>query len=61
MQLKPRDDRQYRALLGLSEKKFEALLHAFEIVYEETQEAAYQASLGFGRRQRRPGGGQKGH
>lgn len=60
MALKLRNDRQYRALLGLSAEKFQALLKVFEKVYVEAQTSAYEAGLVNGVRQRCHGGGQKG-
>jgi hypothetical protein len=60
MRLKIRDDRQMRALTGLSEAKFEKLLPVFSAVYQEEQRQAYEQGLAAGTRQRQPGGGQKG-
>jgi len=60
MKIEIRDDRQMRAMTGLSQEKFEALLAVFGQVYQEKQHQAYQAGLATGRRQRKPGGGQKG-
>jgi len=60
MALKIRDDRQNRALLGLSDEKFKELVIAFETTYEKAQTEAYQAGFAAGTRQRAPGGGQKG-
>ncbi len=55
-----RDDRQMRALTGLSQKQFESLLKEFTIAYEEMQWQAYEEGIAAGKRQRKPGGGQKG-
>jgi len=55
-----RDDRQMRALTGLSKKQFESLLKEFTIAYEEMQWQAYEEGIAAGKRQRKPGGGQKG-
>jgi hypothetical protein len=60
MSLKIRDDRQMRALTGLSEAKFEKILPVFTKVYQQEQQQAYEQGLAAGTRQRRPGGGQKG-
>lgn len=53
---KIRDERQLKALTGLSQEKFTALAAAFARVYEAEQQDAYAR----GARQRRPGAGQKG-
>lgn len=55
-----RDDRQMRALTGLSQAQFDQLLPTFAIVYQETQQEAYEKGLASGTRQRQPGGGAKG-
>jgi hypothetical protein len=55
-----RDERQLRALTGVSETQFEKLLETFIAVYEARQQAAYEAGLAEGTRQRKPGGGAKG-
>jgi hypothetical protein len=60
MKEKVRDERQLRALTGLSEEKFKLLVKHFEQVYFEEQEKAYEQGVGQGTRQRRAGGGQKG-
>jgi hypothetical protein len=55
-----RDDRQMRALTGLSRNQFEVLLPEFTAVYEEMRRKAYEQGLAAGTRQRKPGAGQKG-
>lgn len=55
-----RDDRQMRALTGVSTDKLELLEGAFAKAFAEEKERTYQAQLGEGKRQRKPGGGQKG-
>lgn len=60
MSLQIRDDRQMRALTGLSLTQFDILLEAFTKIYTELQWQAYQDGLANGTRKRRPGGGQKG-
>ncbi len=55
-----RDDRQMRALTGLSQKQFEVLLPEFMVVYEERRWKAYEQGVAAGTRQRKPGAGQKG-
>lgn len=55
-----RDDRQMRALTGVSQKKFDQLLPTFTRVYYQVQYQAYEKGLAAGTRHRKPGGGQKG-
>ena len=55
-----RDDRQMRALTGVSQKKFAQLLPIFSRVYQQEQDKAYEQGLAVGTRKRKPGGGQKG-
>ncbi len=54
------DDRQMRALTGLSVSQFEMLVREFSEEYKKWQEEIYQDGLSKGIRQRRPGGGAKG-
>lgn len=54
--LEIRDERQLKALTGLSREKFAVLTEAFAEVYQAEQQRAYEQGL----KQRRPGGGQKG-
>jgi hypothetical protein len=60
MVLEIRDDRQWRALTGLSQAQFEQLLLTFTVVYQEARQAAYAAGVAAGTRQRQSGGGAKG-
>jgi len=55
-----RDDRQMRALTGLSQSQFQELLAVFMVVYHDVQQKAYEKGLEEGKRQRKPGGGAKG-
>jgi hypothetical protein len=55
-----RDDRQMRALTGVSREKFAELLPIFSRVYEQEQYKAYEQGLAEGTRRRKPGGGQPG-
>ena len=55
-----RDDRQMRALTGVSIEKFETLEAAFAKAYAEEKDRIYQKQLSDGKRQRKPGAGQKG-
>lgn len=55
-----RDDRQMRALTGVSIEKLEILEAAFAKAFAEEKERIYQKQLIEGKRQRKPGGGQKG-
>ena len=52
MALEIRDDRQNRALLGLSKEKYEQLVSTFEQVYDDVRVQACQADLTQGKRQR---------
>ncbi|CAN5890193.1 hypothetical protein BH24DEI2_BH24DEI2_09060 [soil metagenome] len=58
--LEIRDERQLKALIGLSEDKFETLTAEFAKVYQAGQQQAYDQAKGQGKRHRKPGGGQKG-
>ena len=53
---KIRDERQLRALTGLTQEKFTALTEAFAETYETEKAQVYEQ----GGKQRRPGAGQKG-
>jgi hypothetical protein len=55
-----RDDRQMKALTGLSQAQFDQLLPVFESTYQATQQQAYEEGVQSGTRQRQPGGGCKG-
>lgn len=60
MKIEIRDDRQMRALTGVSIAQFEVLLEVFTMIYQQIQWQTYQEGLGAGTRQRQPGGGRKG-
>jgi hypothetical protein len=60
MGLTIRDERQQRALTGLSSAKFAELSQVFGRVIAEAQAQAYTEGRAHGTRQRQPGGGQKG-
>ena len=49
-----------RSLTGLNIEQFDQLAAEFAVEYREFQEQTYRAGLAEGKRQRRPGGGQKG-
>ena len=53
-----RNDRQVKALTGMSQKEFQQFLPTFTEAYEELRQEAYEADRDT--RQRKPGGGQKG-
>lgn len=59
MTLKIRDERQMRALTGLSKRKFKKLLPVFEKNYQAHKQQKYEQELAAGTRQRQPGGGRK--
>ena len=60
MGLQIRDDRQMKALTGLSQTQFDALLPVFRDIYQATQQKTYEAGVASGTRRRKPGGGSKG-
>jgi hypothetical protein len=60
MGLQIRDDRQMKALTGLSQAQFDHLLSAFSDIYWATQQKTYEEGVESGTRRRRPGGGSKG-
>src|SRR5499426_1835127 len=60
MGLQIRDERQMKALTGLSQAQFDALLPVFRDIYQATQQQTYEEGLQSGTRRRRPGGGSKG-
>ena len=60
MGLQIRDDRQMKALTGLSQVQFDSLLSVFSDIYRATQQQTYEEGLQSGTRRRRPGGGSKG-
>ena len=55
-----RDDRQMKALTGLSQTQFDSLLPIFSDLYQATQQQRYEEGLTSGTRRRKPGGGTKG-
>src|SRR5439155_2911423 len=60
MGLQIRDDRQMKALTGLSQAQFDQLLSVFSDLYPATQQNTYEAGVESGTRRRKPGGGSKG-
>jgi hypothetical protein len=60
MGLQIRDERQMKALTGLSQAQFDSLLPVFSDLYRATQQQTYAAGSQAGTRRRRPGGGSKG-
>lgn len=60
MGLQIRDDRQMKALTGLSQAQFDQLLPVFSDLYQGTQQKTYEEGVASGTRRRKPGGGSKG-
>ena len=60
MSLQIRDDRQMKALTGLSQAQFDQLLPVFSDIYQATQQQTYEQGVASGTRRRQPGGGSKG-
>lgn len=60
MGIQVRDERHMKALTGLSQAQFDALLPAFSDLYGATQRRHYEAGVASGTRRRKPGGGTKG-
>ena len=60
MGLHIRDERQTKALTGLSQTPFDSLLPVFSDLYRATQQYTYKEGLQSDPRRRRPGGGSKG-
>src|SRR2546430_10980629 len=60
MGLQIRDDRQMKALTGLSQAQFDHLLPVFSDIYRATQQHTYEEGIASGTRRRHPGGGSKG-
>src|SRR6266508_3508723 len=60
MGLQIRDDRQMKALTGLSQAQFDHLLSVFSDLYQATQHNTYEEGVASGTRRRKPGGGSKG-
>src|SRR4029450_3616239 len=55
-----RDDRQMKALTGLSQAQSDHLLPVFSDIYQATQQHTYEQGVASGTRRRKPGGGSKG-
>jgi len=60
MGIQVRDERHMKALTGLSQAQFDALLPACSAIYGATQRRHYAAGVASGTRRRKPGGGTKG-
>src|SRR5438132_8245886 len=60
MEIQIRDDRQRKALTGLSQAQFDYLLPVFSDIYQATQHQKYAEGVKSGTRTRKPGGGFKG-
>ena len=60
MGLQIRDERQLKALTGLSQAQVDHLLPIFSEVYMENQQQKYAGGVASGMRTRKPGGGAKG-
>ena len=55
-----RDDRQMKALTGVSQAQFDFLLPVFSHVYQEAEQKRYEDGVEAGTRSRKPGAGIKG-
>jgi hypothetical protein len=55
-----RDERQMKALTGLSQAQFDDLLPVFSAIYGVTQQQPYEEGVASGPRRRKPGGGTNG-
>ena len=55
-----RDDRQMKALTGLSQAQFDYLLPVFTDLYQAAQQQTYERGVASSTRRRKPGGGAKG-
>ena len=60
MGLQMRDDRQMKALTGLSQAQFDHLLPVFSDLYQTPQPQTSEQGVASGTRRRKPGGGSKG-
>src|SRR6058998_1043855 len=60
MGIQIRDERQMKALTGLSQAQFDHLLPVFSDIYRATQQHTYEEGVQAGTRRRHPGGGSKG-
>ena len=60
MGIQVRDERQMKALTGLSPAQFDDLLPVFKDIYGVMQQKRYEEGVESGTRRRKPGGGTKG-
>ena len=60
MGIQARDERQLKALTGLSQAQFDQLVPVFSERYTAKQQQAYEEGVALGTRIRKPGGGAKG-
>jgi len=60
MGMQIRDERQMKALTGLSQAQFDRLLPVFSDIYQTTQQQTYKQGIESGTRVRTPGGASKG-
>ncbi len=60
MGMQIRDERQMKALTGLSQAQFDRLLPVFSDIYQTAQQQTYEKGIESGTRVRTPGGGSKG-
>ena len=60
MGLRIRDERQMKALTGLSQAQCDHLLPVFNDMYQAAQQQTYAQGVASGTRRRKPGGGSKG-
>jgi hypothetical protein len=60
MGLQIRDDRQMKAVTGLSQAQCDHLLPVFSAIYRATQQQTSTEGVASGTRRRHPGGGAKG-
>ena len=60
MGMQIRDERQMKALTGLSQAQFNHLLPVFSDIYQAPQPQTYEKGIETGMRRRKPGGGCKG-
>jgi hypothetical protein len=60
MGLQIRDERQMKALTGVSQAQFDSLLPVFSALYRATQQHTSEKGIQSGTRRRRPGGGSTG-
>src|ERR1700739_1659829 len=60
MGLRIRDDRQMKALTGLSQVQFDSLLPVFTDIYQAARQQTYEKGVASGTRRRKPGGGATG-